>query len=135
MRTALVHRLPDTQAYHRFVRITDRQAIHVGRLTLVTCGLAQVLIMLALLFSTELPQVFDPPLFPSVALVVGVLAWAAASLVTRTHMEQAAYLTEADRDEWKGRLATKVGFLVPFIYLLATPEDRQVGHRRKTKLT
>jgi hypothetical protein len=114
--------------------MNDTQARRVGRVTLIGFALGPILILVALLVSSELPHLLDGLWYPAAAFAVSALSYGVASLAAHGHMTHAAYLNDADRRGWDDRGVTKVGFLVPFIYLLTRPEDRQVGHSRKSKV-
>ena len=112
------------------MQIDDDRARHVGQVTLAACVAGPALVLLALPFSTELPYLFEGGWFIFCCAGISVVAYAAAAVTARNHMADAPYLDDRDREGWEWRKGTKAAPLVPFIYLLSTPSERQVGAPR-----
>ena len=119
-------------------RVSDRAARWTGRVTIGTI-VATIAFFLFVGFSgTELTWLsvgFGIRLF--IFNVVG--AWLVARVVMALHQHHSDYLKAEDKDEWTARElgihqdptelgvdALFLGPLVPFIYLLASPEQRQL---------
>lgn len=112
------------------MQISDDRARHVGQVTLAACVAGPALILLALLFSTELPYLFKGWWFIAYCAGIAVVAYVVAAITARAHMADAPYLDDRDREGWEWREGTRAAPLVPFIYLLSTPSERQVGAPR-----
>jgi hypothetical protein len=92
--------------------------------------------MLALLLSSELPWLLSGRVLFGVA-VAGFVAWSVAHFVMVWHQDASGAISSDDRAEWEAREDTKPGGLVPFTYLLASPEQRRIlqylGQESRTK--
>ena len=116
--------------------VSDALAHRLGKVTLLTLlGLA-LLGFVAALFGKEVPWLFEERIF-WYGLAGGALAAYALACVTMVlHQKQSGYISEDDLEEWDARQGTKLGGLVPFTYLLATPKQRRIltylGRKRPT---
>jgi len=111
----------------------DRATV-IGRLCAAVClaGVAGAAILLLLMSG----DVVAERTWPYVALFgAGLGAWIVALLTMWWHQARIDLPAE-DVDEWDRRAdaARMFGFLVPFAYLLATPEQRRIGrYARRTR--
>jgi hypothetical protein len=108
------------------VPISDRTALWIGRITLGTVVGAFGLALLALLLSAELPWLANGGLFFGALFGVVIIAWSVAHFAMVWHQDQAGYVSKDDVTEWDAREDSKLGGLVPFTYLLASPEQRRI---------
>jgi hypothetical protein len=108
------------------VRISDKTATRVGLVTLCTVVAAPIAFIGAMLLSHEYPRLIKGWVFPAVLLGIAFLAWSIAHFAMIAHQQQSGSVSPADIEDWDRRQDTKLGGLVPFIYLLASPEQRRV---------
>lgn len=115
------------RALMRQFLLSDSAALWVGRITLGAIAGSVLLVVIAMLYSTESSGLGHGGVFIGGAFGLVVIAWSVAHLAMVWHREQAGYVSEADVAEWEARrTATKRGFVVPFTYLLASPQQRSV---------
>jgi hypothetical protein len=111
----------------------DRRALVVGRLCATVCigGIVGV-IALELLIAEGVVRERRWLWLAMFGLVIG--AWTVAWLTMFWHQARAG-LPMDDADDWDRRAgSSRFGFLVPFTYLLGTPDQRRVTrYARRTK--
>jgi hypothetical protein len=109
------------------MRISDTAAVWTGRTTLGTVLTAIVLALIVMLVSGEVPWVeSNSGLVLGILLALAVGAWSVAHFVMVWHQDQLGHVSSDDVAEWEAREDSKLGALVPFTYLLASPEQRRI---------
>jgi hypothetical protein len=79
-----------------------------------------------LVLAETYPRSLDRGIIPGALLAVACLGWSLAYFVMIAHQEQSGYVSPDDIQDWERRHDAKLGVLVPFIYRLASPKQRQV---------
>jgi hypothetical protein len=112
----------------------DRRANVIGRLCAALClASAVIAAILLLLMAGEVVAARTWPY--AVLLGAALAAWAVALLTMQWHQARVGLPTQ-DSDDWDRRsdAGRMFGFLVPFAYLLGTPEQRRVArYARRTR--
>jgi hypothetical protein len=114
------------------IRISDVVALWVGRLSLVALIVCVVGIIGLMYAESTMRESPARQVIIGVLLFTGFAAWSVAYFVMRWHQEQAWYMTSDDMRDWENRQDTKVGGIVPFVYLLA-PKQRRISSYIGTK--
>jgi hypothetical protein len=110
----------------------DRWATVIGRLCAAVCLASIAIAGILLLLMAE--KVVAARTWPYVVLFGAALgAWSAAFWTMTWHQGRVG-LPAADADDWERRSDSRLGFLVPFSYLLGPPDQRRVArYARRTK--
>jgi hypothetical protein len=117
--------------------VSDRAALWTGRVTLAMVVGAIGGGMLALLVSTEIPWLAGSGIFWGILFGLAFISWSVAHFVMVAHQVQAGYASRDDVSEWDAREDARLGGLIPFTYLLGSPEQRRIlrylGHSEPTR--
>lgn len=115
--------------------VSDVWAHRVGKGALLGILGFALLGFVGALFSREVP-LFEKRLFWYGLGGAALGAYALACVTMVLHQKQSGHVSEDDLEEWDARQGTKLGGLVPFTYLLATPKQRRIltylGKKRPT---
>ena len=57
---------------------------------------------------------------------VACLAWLSAYVAMQFHLRHSPSISEADAEEWSHRQEARLGFVVPFLYLLGSADQRRI---------
>jgi hypothetical protein len=107
------------------VRISDEGATWIGRVTGGAVIVAVIAFIGAMLLQDEYPGVTSRSAIAMIIVAIGS-AWAVAYVTMVVHQRQSTYVSADDTAEWADRQGSKLGGLVPFIYLLAGAEQRRI---------
>jgi hypothetical protein len=74
----------------------------------------------------RVPWLAESGIFWGILFGLTFIAWSVAHFVMVAHQDQAGYVSRDDVSEWEAREDTKLGGLIPFTYLLGSPEQRRI---------
>jgi hypothetical protein len=111
------------------MRISDLAAVWIGRVTLGTVLAAITLALLAMLVSSDVRWVeSNNGLVLGILFGLAIVAWSVAHFAMVWHQDRAGHVSGEDVAEWEAREDSKLGGLVPFVYLLGTKQRRIVRY-------
>jgi hypothetical protein len=107
------------------VRISDNGARWIGWVTSATALIA-VIVFVGFVVMHEYPRREQGLTMVVTVSLVLFGAWAVAYVTMVVHQHQSAHVSTDDAAEWSGRQDSKMGALVPFIYLLVGRKQQRI---------